>query len=1060
MKKTHNGTQVMSLLGAVFGLFLLGSAFFPSPLQAATTYFVNVTSGNQFVTSTSGDLLGTDPGTNHITVTAGDTIVWTWTAPVGHTVSSGSGPGGVKGACSSGDNFANPQSSGTYSHTFNSPTPVGNDCFYYCEVHNATLSPSGMAGKITVLPNANGRTLTVTKSGNGNGTIASDVGAPVPINCPGVCTAALTSGDIVTLTATPATDGSTFAGYTGGGCTTDPVCTFTILTNTTVKATFSPAPCTSNCTAPTAAGIPTTTGLFDSDSVPDLVVASGATQKIQLYAMTTAGAFVGGNPPTPIFTLNDPYFPQDIAAGSFNNATDAFDDIVVLNTLSATDTTTILTLYYGNRAGSFPLSPSKQFFVAKADGVTPEKITSVTAGDVNGDGKSDLVVTLEPTAPATDPTPKILLGNGDGTFTNTLIWSVKRTIDVTISGNGSGTVTSSPAGISCPSTSCSALFDSGAVMLTAAPSGASTFIEWTGDCTGSALSTTVTITSTNLACDANFKVAVASVTVAPTSVTLATGLTALLTATALDSTGAAISGESFIWSSSNTSACTVNAALGLVKAVGAGTATITATDQGKSATATCVSVRPDVRANSVSGSGAFFISESVFNSGTIAIPKFQNSYYLSLNNALTVGSSDILIGSRFVSNLAVSGTSAVSTQVILSNIPTGVYYLKMFADSANALIETDEANNIVVSTGTYAIGPDLTVLGLSGTVSSANIIISDTEANFAPGNEAAGASTVSFYFQKTTTYNPATDIFLGSRSVPTLAAVTGNNSASTTVAIPPTMPMGTYYVCAYSDSANVVAEVNETNNAKCTTGTYAIGPDLTVYSLSGTVSVSSIIIANTEANLAPATQFAGASIVSFYFQKTTTYNPATDTFIGFRSVPTIAVNAVSSASTTFPIPPTLPGGIYYVCAVADSATLVSEINETNNTKCTTGTYTLGPDLVVNSLSAIKSGSNFYVSDTEINSGNQPADSFIVSFYLSTDNVFSPTTDKLLGSRGVIVAGGLTTNAINSATTIFQAPTGTTAGNYYIIAVTDSSNLVVEINETNNTKATTGTFPAP
>ncbi len=55
---------------------------------------------------------------------------------------------------------------------------------------------------------------------------------------------------------------------------------------------------------------------------------------------------------------------------------------------------------------------------------------------------------------------------------------------VTKSGTGTGTVTSSPAGINCGST-CSASFNSGAsVTLTPAAASGSTFAGWSGACTG------------------------------------------------------------------------------------------------------------------------------------------------------------------------------------------------------------------------------------------------------------------------------------------------------------------------------------------------------------------------------------------------------------------------------------------------------------------------------------------------------------------------------------------------------------------------------------------------
>ncbi len=57
-------------------------------------------------------------------------------------------------------------------------------------------------------------------------------------------------------------------------------------------------------------------------------------------------------------------------------------------------------------------------------------------------------------------------------------------LTVTLAGGGAGTVTSAPAGISCPGT-CTASFTTGAsVTLTASASGSSTFAGWSGACSG------------------------------------------------------------------------------------------------------------------------------------------------------------------------------------------------------------------------------------------------------------------------------------------------------------------------------------------------------------------------------------------------------------------------------------------------------------------------------------------------------------------------------------------------------------------------------------------------
>ena len=79
-------------------------------------------------------------------------------------------------------------------------------------------------------------------------------------------------------------------------------------------------------------------------------------------------------------------------------------------------------------------------------------------------------------------------------------------------------------------------------------------------------------------------VPVASVTVSPASSSLAVGQTVQLTATPKDSAGNALTGRVVTWVSSAAGVATVSAS-GLVTGVAAGTATLTATSEGKSGTA-------------------------------------------------------------------------------------------------------------------------------------------------------------------------------------------------------------------------------------------------------------------------------------------------------------------------------------------------------------------------------------------------------------------------------------------------------------------------------------------
>jgi hypothetical protein len=103
--------------------------------------------------------------------------------------------------------------------------------------HTGNTGQASLGGPGGTPPPAGQVALTVATAGSGLGTVMS---SPAGIACGPSCTATFASGTSVTLTAAPAA-GSTFAGWSGGGCSGTAPCIVALTANVAVTATFTAA---------------------------------------------------------------------------------------------------------------------------------------------------------------------------------------------------------------------------------------------------------------------------------------------------------------------------------------------------------------------------------------------------------------------------------------------------------------------------------------------------------------------------------------------------------------------------------------------------------------------------------------------------------------------------------------------------------------------------------------------------------------------------------------------------------------------------------------------------
>ncbi len=377
-----------------------------------------------------------------------------------------------------------------------------------------------MSGSPTPPPGS--RVLTVTPAGGGIGTVTS---SPSGISCGSICSAGFSDGASVTLTATPDAN-SSFAGWSGA-CTGTGSCVLSMTSDQAVMATFNLSAqiafdaSSDGTTGGTAAGsltIPHTVGA-GSNRILVVGVSMWSTNAPQVSGtgMTYAGqpmtliakhkdAVSGARIYTELWYMLSPPSGLNNVYIPFSVSTRAAAGVVSYSGVN--QTTPLGTAVVDGRAGTNPsISVTSQSGELVVDVVGVKTSASATQTLTKAVGQTERYNKISNTGDN-----NVLIAGSDkpGSTSTSMSWTanpsitpperwamvavplkpgaapppVSRSLTVSLAGTGSGTVSSSPSGISCSPTCFASFTDGTSVTLTALAGANSSFVGWSGACTG------------------------------------------------------------------------------------------------------------------------------------------------------------------------------------------------------------------------------------------------------------------------------------------------------------------------------------------------------------------------------------------------------------------------------------------------------------------------------------------------------------------------------------------------------------------------------------------------
>ncbi|HHI80634.1 MAG TPA: hypothetical protein ENK02_11720 [Planctomycetes bacterium] len=217
-------------------------------------------------------------------------------------------------------------------------------------------------------------------------------------------------------------------------------------------------------------------------------------------------------------------------------------------------------------------------------------------------------------------------------------------------------------------------------------------------------------------------------------------------------------------------------------------------------------------------------------------------------------------------------------------------------------------------------GPDPLIAGNSVTVSS-RIFNAGT---------ASSPSTVSGYFISTNSIISTADRLIASFTTNPLA-IGGSHLHSTALRLPRDLQNGSCFLGVFADRLHRLPEENETNNGLGVKRTCRGLPDLLIKSLSSTSLSAGGVAAITSSVRNNGKTSANSSFTGILLSLNSTITTSDD-YLGGYATGSLAPGALKTVTSRHAIPFCYATGRYFVGAIADIGRIISESDESNNTR--------------------------------------------------------------------------------------------------------------------------------